>query len=1401
MDKTDPPSKFSSHDGIKHHATNIFNSPGSTLVHNCFVSPDGAESTAQLAAAQPLVTVHHAVSDQSCNFLFDTGATRSVISREVADRLGIRYAPSPTPLCLGNGEQVSVFESDPVIFTLQGPDGGIRLDPQPYLVLEGCPVQGLLGRTDVIQKYQAQFLNDCSILTDPVTGASFPFPKVTSSTHHISEVLMVNHPDHGESIDYIDQAVPGQVHLAPADIMDILNTSDEDFYQMQNNPEQYLLSLTSDDPASSRKTEDNHTFTRFATMISDLRTQIETDRLSNADEAHAQRLVSKLLECQEIFPDKCFVTSHPRDSKDEVRIQLKENHSLKYMLARKMNPTHLSEFRIQLADLVASGVVSMQRSQFGSPVMMVPKPGTSNELRMVVDFKRVNAELLPSMFQVPTLQTILENSAGYKYYSSLDLTAAYWQIRVHPNDRHLLATSSPLGSFVWHRLPMGLSIAGAAQQRRMIRIMGDFIGASQMRAIWAYVDDVLIASRATAFRTAMAQHVNDICVVLERFRTERVYLNASKCEFLRSNIKFVGHILSETGVAMCPTKRDAFRKLAPPTTPKELRHYIGVLVWLSPYISNFSARISPLSKLVNIKPREWFQHWGPAQRAAFADLSNAVSSSEILAPWDSSLKTTLSTDASTSTGFGATLWQGPVYGTSCHDGCRPVAYFSASMLPAQRQWTPFDMELKGVELALRHFSHLLKGIFFELHTDHMNLLRLPSLAPTVLGKKHERWIDTIALFQCKMVHVPGVDNVLADYLSRARARPVDPPMPGIAELFLVGPVSPTEPGTTLQVSGTPIQRPTAAHRGIPQGISPSACTFENFPNFHSRLLPIWYQEPGDAPLSNLATMLAAGTQVDTSRYGYQMDSGFITRVSQSRVKQIIPPPRVRGHLIRSIHENTVFHFGIKRTLAFIRRSYWWRTMEQDVRTTLKHCHTCNAWKPQLHPEHVRTPHAPAEFPMQRLLMDYATGLPPVTYRGVKYDGVCVFVDAFTKYVWAFPVSGAQVSEDLAQSFIHEIYKIDGLPDEFVSDRGSQLISGYFQAITARLGITQRFSLAAQARSHGQVERAVSLVQHCILSFDRNRSWLKDLDLMTTAINLGTHIVTGFTPHYALRGRPFRAAADVKRLSDGPAHAQVFLEAWFADHVIMFNALQRAQHAMGNRTFLSVSRDIPENTQVYIKRDAFPHLTKTKTQQRFYGPYTVSHATETTVVCKQVRQRNGTPIAVNREWVKILSPPPRDSTEVTLRDFSPRAAFEAEAQGEHTHVAESAALAEQPTPAGVSPLVQGKDNTWFFPEPIIDPFPGSQLSISVAYGFTFRHPNGQSMRVATTPAGPHCEAQWVSRHLMKKHGSLAMQERYASWKYNVSGKRFTHPEPVTPVLAQPGKRQCVRSGIVDTHRQG
>lgn len=107
--------------------------------------------------------------------------------------------------------------------------------------------------------------------------------------------------------------------------------------------------------------------------------------------------------------------------------------------------------------------------------MMVPKPGTSNELRMVVDFKRINAELLPSMFQVPTLQTILENSAGYDYYSSLDLTAAYWQIRVHPNDRHLLATSSPLGSFVWHRLPMGLSIAGAAQQRRMIRIMGDFL--------------------------------------------------------------------------------------------------------------------------------------------------------------------------------------------------------------------------------------------------------------------------------------------------------------------------------------------------------------------------------------------------------------------------------------------------------------------------------------------------------------------------------------------------------------------------------------------------------------------------------------------------------------------------------------------------------------------------------------------------------------------------------------------------------------------------------------------------------------------------------------------------------------------------------------------------------------
>ena len=222
---------------------------------------------------------------------------------------------------------------------------------------------------------------------------------------------------------------------------------------------------------------------------------------------------------------------------------------------------------------------------------------------------------------------------GSKYFTCLDLRSGYWQIELDEESKEKTAFTSFMGLNQFRVLPFGLSSAGSTFSELMDKTLAD----TQHKFARAYLDDVIIFSKT------FEEHLEHIETVFSRLRDAGLKLKMSKCDFLKCEVNYLGHVVSATGIKPDPEKVKTIQRLATPATVRDVRSFIGMCSYYRRFVPNFAKIAKPPTEVTK-KNRRFY--WTDECQAAFETLCECLMEAPILAYPDINKPYKLYTDAS-----------------------------------------------------------------------------------------------------------------------------------------------------------------------------------------------------------------------------------------------------------------------------------------------------------------------------------------------------------------------------------------------------------------------------------------------------------------------------------------------------------------------------------------------------------------------------------------------------------------------------------------------------------------------------------------------------------------------------------------------------------------------------------
>ena len=425
-----------------------------------------------------------------------------------------------------------------------------------------------------------------------------------------------------------------------------------------------------------------------------------------------------------------------------ISIKLKEGAKPCYRHPYRYSPDKIRAIEEDTEFLLENNLAEPHIGEWSSPPVVVPKEG--GEMRVCQDYRMVNKLIEADAHPLPRILDCIDTVGGSKFLTKMDLMKGFFQLPIDEKSSDILAFSTQKGLFRYKVLPFGVKIAPSAFQRVMNYVLRD------LEDVRCYIDDVVI------FSDDWDTHMETIGKVLERFREHDLVINLSKSEFAMAEITYLGHRVGGGKVRPKQANIKAIVDMKPPTSVKGVRRLLGSIGFYRRFVPNFAKLAHPLTELLK-KNRKFI--WSIDCERSFRLLKSLIESDPILKAPDFTKPFSLFVDAS-GTGIGAMLSQIGDDGVDM-----PVAFYSKKLNKHQRSYAPIELECLALVRALEHFEvYLLSGFTVDVHTDHNSLVFLDRMRNT--NQKLLRWAIYLQRYDLNIKHIRGVENVMADMLSR-----------------------------------------------------------------------------------------------------------------------------------------------------------------------------------------------------------------------------------------------------------------------------------------------------------------------------------------------------------------------------------------------------------------------------------------------------------------------------------------------------------------------------------------------------------------------------------------------------------------------------------------------------------
>lgn len=1083
-------------------------------------------------------------------FLLDTGASISVIQYNYAKQLCIPICFERTPI-KGVGGTIDAI-------------GYITLPLQinnecfihKFIVFNNLPIKthGILGN-DFLAKYDCTInyaLNKMTMFSNykieiPLlkndSNAFYHLPARTESTHFIES-------NETEDSIILSMEITNGIFLASTIVtpykgkipIHILNTTEDDYILPCHNIKPTLHSLNQYEICTY---EDNSV---NATRVKEMFKLLKLEHLNQEEKCTIENICAKYSDIFYLPGDKLTITNVYKQN-----ISLKDNTTPVYIKPYRLPNSQKTEIKNQINKMLAEGIIEPSNSDWSSPVLLVPKKSENNEKkwRLVIDYRKLNNVIQDDKYPLPNISEIIDSLAGSIYFTHLDLNSGYYQIELEPECRKYTAFDS--GQYQMTRMPMGLKTSPSAFSRMMHIAMS---GLSYEKCL-IYLDDLIV------FGKNLLDHNKNLIKIFQRLREKNLKLNPNKCNFLRKEILYLGHIVSADGILPDSAKIDVLVNYPKPCNVDEVKRFVAFVNYYRKFIPNFAEKAYPLNYLCR---KNITFSWDKNCDQAFELLKQCLTTYPILQYPDFSNDNTfiIQTDAS-NVALGAIL--------SNKNG-KPVAYASRNLNKAEQRYPVIEKELLAIVWATKHFRPYIYGQKFIIRTDHKPLVYLFGMKdPSSRLMKFRLLLEE---YDFTVEYVKGSDNAAADALSRISLTSNELKELGNDNILVMTRAQRKNLSKETNENEHVSRHEESDLPYVSEHINKPKESVELKFIKNDELLKLKAKnklnEKGiliyDSKNKNILIKLDSRSQLTPSEFARDLNNFcepigineiyfvknknneiFVDKLAREinknknwsgpklciiKDKQRISDKDNQRVILNDFHLlPTSGHAGINRMYNTIKRYYFWPGLRNDIINYVKKCCKCQKQKHSIYTKEPMCITSTAGSAFEKIFMDIVGPLPKDDYN---YSYILSLQCELTKYVEVYPLK-TKGSVELARSFVNNFILRYGIPKQIGTDRGTEFLSNIFQEVCTLLNIKQLNSTAYHHQSIGALENSHKHLGAFlrIQTDNRAENWSDWLQFWSFSYNTMVHTETQYTPYELVFGKKCILPTNLKNIEIDPVY--------------------------------------------------------------------------------------------------------------------------------------------------------------------------------------------------------------------------------------------------------------------------